>query len=349
MAVAISGISIIVRLDSISVSYPGGLEAFLLNIPNQIFCNDESLIVCSFMAGADAVEFMRELGRLGLSCYPEPNASVVLVNSFQFENADFPDWLEVGKYQRAVIGWISGEEIKTIHGPPGWDPQEQPLTFATAEEAAKRLEFLRRENNVEVFRDRETGQEVYTGRTNLPLEEMFAEAGGVVTKHMIHPGQAPLSGPEAAKVFRAVEMLEIITERVTDSWRAFWMLAKGQHAIGKSLHAYNAYQAALALEPEEICILRELGGVCLELGKGAEAVDYAERAVAMFPDAHDLLANLAMAHLIAGNTGAAQLTIDAARKFDPSDRTNANIDRFITDVAGGRRAVPKNLYEAISR
>jgi sporulation-control protein spo0M len=59
------------------------------------------------MVGADAVEFMQELGRLGLTCYPEANANVVIVNSFRFEEAELPEWLEVGKYQRAVIGWLS--------------------------------------------------------------------------------------------------------------------------------------------------------------------------------------------------------------------------------------------------
>jgi tetratricopeptide (TPR) repeat protein len=349
MAVALNAISIIARLDAVSRSFPGGREAFLLNIPNSMFCSDEDLIVSSFMVETDAREFMQELRRLGLTCYPETDSTVVLVNAFQFERAELPEWLEIGKYQNAVIGWLAGAEIKTIHGPPDWDPEDDTLQFATVEEAAKRLEFLRRDGSVEVYRDRQTGQELYTARTNLPLDEMFKEAGEIVTKNMIHPGQAALTGEQAATVFRAVEMLEIITERVSDSWRAFWLLAKGEHAIGKPLRAYEGYKSALALEPDEINILRELGGVCLELGRGTEAVTYAEQAVCIDPGSPELLGNLAMAHLIAGNVPAAQKTIHAARNMNSSDRTNTNIEKIITDVAKGRRASPKNLREAVSQ
>ena len=59
-------------------------------------------------------------------------------------------------------------------------------------------------------------------------------------------------------------------------------------------------------------IVRELAGTCLELGKFDDGVELTERAVALHPDNHELLANLALAHLLTGRVKAGQIVKEIA-------------------------------------
>jgi Flp pilus assembly protein TadD len=92
-------------------------------------------------------------------------------------------------------------------------------------------------------------------------------------------------------------------------------------------------------------ICRELAGVCLALGKFAEAVRVAERAVVLHPDNYELLGNLAVAHLLSGNVGAAQKSVRAGLELEWRDATNVYLRQVIQDVASGRRPPPKSMSE----
>ena len=55
-----------------------------------------------------------------------------------------------------------------LHTPPGWtfeDSLSKKFAFIPIQDAQSRLDFLRSENGVDVFLDRETGKEVFIGRT----------------------------------------------------------------------------------------------------------------------------------------------------------------------------------------
>jgi tetratricopeptide (TPR) repeat protein len=209
----------------------------------------------------------------------------------------------------------------------------------------KYLQFLRLEENVEVFLNTKTGEEVYIGRTSTPLDGTFMEAAEVIGKHFMTAGEPLLRGNAATEVREATEMLEKVIAAVPDWWNAHWFLGKGQLALGNHLPAYEAFRRAYEYENGVEAIPRELAGVCLELGKFDEAVTVAEEAVGLAPDNADLLGNLALAYLMAGRKKKARRTIDAARRISPKDSINETISLIILEIEEGRRKKPKSLAD----
>jgi hypothetical protein len=67
--------------------------------------------------------------------------------------------------------------------------------------------------------------------------------------------------------------------------------------------------------------------------------------VALHPDDHGLLGNLALSYLLAGRVEAAQKAIHAATRIDSSDAINRRLEQVIVDVASGKRSRPTSLQE----
>jgi tetratricopeptide (TPR) repeat protein len=121
-------------------------------------------------------------------------------------------------------------------------------------------------------------------------------------------------------------------------------LAKGNTPSAnwsKPISLFDAYE----LEKDIESIPRELSGVCLLLGRAQEAIEIGERAAGLKPDDYQALGNLACAYLIGGRLVEAQATIDAARKIDPNDRTNASLHLIIQRVRSGHVPQPKTLQD----
>nr|MBA3684839.1 hypothetical protein [Planctomycetota bacterium] len=97
----------------------------------------------------------------------------------------------------------------------------------------------------------------------------------------------------------------------------------------------------------DVRCLRELGGVCLALGHGDEAVSVATRAVTLTPDDPEMLGNLAISFLIAGQLPQAETAIQAALRAAPGDQVNRNVEGLIRAVRVGERERPRDLGEAM--
>lgn len=342
MAIAIEAFTVVVRNEALQGRYPGGEEAFQANVPNQTFCTDGALSRVSFMVDHDASAFLNNLGSLGLEIGKGDDA--VICSAMDEKIRPWCDWVQFGRYKKACIAWLSGESVETIVGPHGWNPDDERLTYATKEEAKQRLRFLRDEGNVQVFWDTVSEKEVYVGRTGPPLEELFEKAGPMVTANLRNPG-APVDTSKAVVLQRAIEMLEIIAEKAPGNWRVCWLLGKAWHALGHSDRAHAWLNQAFEHEKEETVIPRELSGICLELGRAAEAARVSEHAVGCEPDSPELIGNLAVAYLIDGRIKEAEMTIQAALRRNPKDQVNQTLQRLIAEVSKGRRAQPKNLFE----
>jgi hypothetical protein len=165
MPVVIEGFVVIVRNTTLEIEYPGGTSGFAEDCPNNTYCTDDVLSRVGFMRKEDALEFLTELGSRRLkSTRTEGPMDAVVVS--QWHGLLKPcDWLEIGSYKGIPIAWARNFEPTTIVAPPGWSPDRQ-LFFLTNEEARERLEFLRTENNIDVYRDKLTGKELYVGRTS---------------------------------------------------------------------------------------------------------------------------------------------------------------------------------------
>lgn len=344
MAIAIEGFSVIAR--KASLEGVGGTDEFRNRVPNNTLIEDDDLARCAFMTEPDAREFLQSLFLLGLDTATPEEADVLMICEHTGEMTPPCRWLQVAKFKRRLVGWLDGVEPKSVVAPEGWDPEvDSPLQWTPTAEAAERLRFLRRDENVEVFLDQRTGQEVFIGRTGLPLDSMYEEARDFVFEHLRQPGAPPLGAEQEAEMRRAVEMLQIICERRPESWSGYWLLGKAWHALGDSELAYRSLSKAFDLEKDDSAVTRELAGICLELGKSQEAVAAAEAAVSQSPDDAELQSNLALAYLIDGRLVEADKAAEAAVANNPEDPINRAVANLVQEVQAKRRPQPQRLAD----
>lgn len=184
MAVLVEALSVIVRRDAIDARFSGGWEGFLETIPNQTFCADEQLARVGFMSPPDVERYVRFLEANGLKfARSGETCDFSVVDQLTGPTLPTP-WLEYGRvtwqdgqnpvsacwlFEGTRLGYglhMSGREM-TIAVPNGWD-YETSLSingrFTPTEQMKDRLEFLRGEDNMDVYLDRDTGKEVYVGR-----------------------------------------------------------------------------------------------------------------------------------------------------------------------------------------
>ncbi len=344
MAIAIEGYSVVGRKQRADTKYQGGLAALLAAVPNATGLTDEELWRCAFMAAADAQEFADSLEAAGLEVRQGPDPDVVIVNEFDRAITPYCEWLEIAQWDKGVIAWLSGTQPKSVIAREGWSPEKgSGLEFADHRE--EHLELLRREDDLEVYRDQRTGKEVFIGRTTPDPDAVFQSESGVIRDHMISPGQASLTGEARDTVRQSTAALERLTESAGKSWRLHFFIGKGKHALGDREGAYESLRTAWNLEKETELVAREFAGICLELGRADEAVRVGEQGAALLPDNPETLGNLACAHLIAGKLAPAEATIRAARRLAAEDPTNLRIQQLIEQVRSGRRPQPRTLSE----
>jgi hypothetical protein len=341
MALPIEGFSVVAQLERIQPLLENGAVA----IPNATALSDAHIWRCCFMAQADAQKFLGMLEENGLNGSKGPDSDVVIATEFDRSVEPYCEWLRTGVWDKAVIAWKEGTNPETVTAREGWDPKVGSGLEFHDPSAMQFLEFLRLEDNLEVFLNRKTGKEVYVGRTSTPVDALFMTASEVIKKHFVSAGQPTLSGSAATEVSEAAGMLEKVLSEFPDWWNAQWFYGKSQIALGNYESAYEAFVHAYGQENRVEAILRELAGVCLELKRFKEAVTVAEAALALDPANAELLGNLAVAFILAGRREHARKAIDAAVKLDPQDRINQTISRVLTEIEDGRREEPKSLHD----
>jgi tetratricopeptide (TPR) repeat protein len=339
MAIPIEGYSVVAQKARIVHL----LENGSINVPNNTALADDDIWRCSFMEQTDALDFIRSLEKLDLNGSRGPDSDIVLVNEFDCSVNPYCEWLVTARWEKAVIAWRTGTHPEKIVAREGWDPKAGSGLHFADRNSMDNLEFLRLDGNVEVYRNKETGKEVYVGRTSLPLEAMFKTAGRIINQHLVTAGEKPVSGDDAKQVREAVEVLEKVIAAAPNSWNALWLHGKGNLALGRHEIAYQSFRRAYELEKNVEAVPRELAGVCLQLCKFDEAAQVAEQAVALEPKDAGLIGNLALAYLLAGRLEEAKRSISAAIKIDRNDRINSSLLQIIQDVDDGRRPQPTSL------
>ena len=339
MAVTIEGFTVVAQRTRIQHL----LDAGSVKGTNSTALHDEHIWKCSFMAEADARNFLRTLEKLGLNISQGPDSDAVLVHEFDRSIEPYCEWILTGLWDKAVIAWKEGTRPESVTAREGWDPKVgSGLTFQDRS-AMQHLEFLRLEDNVEVFLNKKTGKEVYIGRSSTPVDAMFMSASRVVQKYFVAAGEPVLNGNAAQEVAKAAKMLERVVAEAPQWWNAQWFYGKSQLALGNYEAAYEALRSAYNLEKKVEVIPRELAGVCLELRRFDEAVAVAEEALALDPDNAELLGNLSLSYLLAGRIEHARRAIAAAIRLAQDDPINQTISRILSEITEGVRQPPRSL------
>lgn len=342
MAIAIEGYSVVGLRTRIDDQYTGGIEALSSKVRNSTELKDDDLWRCSFMALEEAEQFLSLMSNGGLQVETGPDPDAVIVNEFDRSVAPYCEWLQVAQWEKGVIAWLEGTDPETLIAREGWTPEAgSGLSFANIDD----FEFVRLDDNVEVYRDRKTGKEHYVGRTKPGPEAVFKVASKIIVENSVHPGQRPLTGKAEKDVRKAIKDLEGLTEEYPDQWRTHWCIGKGRQAVGDIEGSYEAFKEAWRLDQEAESIPRELSGACLELGRADEAVEVGQKAAALKPDNSESLGNLACAYLVAARLDEASTTISAALKLAPDDSVNRSLKQVIENVKSGAIPQPSRLSD----
>ena len=340
MSITIEGFSVVAKWELVQPL----LDDDRIVPPNRMFLGDDDIWRCSFMSNDDAGAFIKKLEAHGLNGSTGPNPDVVLVNEFNHDIYPYCEWLQLGNYQKAIVAWMAGSDPEKLVAHEGFDPAVGSGLLFRDKTNLQDLEFLRVEGNIEVYLDKQSGAEVYLGRTRTP-EALFQTACEAIRPHFKIPGEAPVTGEAADVVNSAVADLEKLIADYPDFAQAMFFCGKGYIALGQCGPAYRHFAKGYELEPNVEGYARELGGVCLELGKFDEAVVIGEKAATLKPDDRETLGNLAIIYLMAERIDAAQKAINSALKIDPDDTVNQNLHALIVSVANGGRAQPKSMQD----
>lgn len=183
MAVLVEALSVIVRRDAIDSRFQGGWRRFVDAVPNATICSDEHLARIGFMAPADVEAFVRYLEKNGLTFVRDGHPVDIAVVD-QMRGPTIPaEWIEYARLTLGTSGnkvaacWLyDGNRVAAgIHmpaqsmslaTPDGWryeDSLSANFKFVDNDEFDEKLEFLRSDDGVDVYRDRQTGREVFLG------------------------------------------------------------------------------------------------------------------------------------------------------------------------------------------
>lgn len=350
MAIAIEGATVVVRIDSATELVEGGVKTLTDIAPNSMALADEHLWRCPFMVDAEAEKFLGRLVQVGLNSTPGPNPDAVIVNEFDLEISPYCEWLKVARIQKAVIAWLDGTTPTSVMAREGWSFEEGSGLQRHSEDDPD-LEFLRRENGIEVYFDNKSQKEIYLAIKSPSIDALnasFKRAAQVIRNHWIQPGEKPISGSAVDEVRAAIAELTNGVDADPDHWQSHLMIGKGWQALGDEHAAYTSLNRAFKHSEENESVPRELAGLCLQMGRVDEAVKIGERAASLRPDNHETLGNLACAYLVAGRHAEATKTIEGALKLDSSDVINCRLAAMIFDVTMGRRPQPHTLAELMT-
>ena len=176
MAVLVEAISVVMKAEEILPKYPGGWETLKEDCPNDTLCADGQLIRVGFMTPGDAKQFVGDLSSHGITYVEDGEAMDLVIVDQQRGMAVSCEWaefgrVEIGHDQTRQVGAcrMIDSESQTLATPDGWAYEgslSDKFIYVDSDDVPEHMEFLRREDNVDVYRDKRTGKEVYAGRTD---------------------------------------------------------------------------------------------------------------------------------------------------------------------------------------
>ncbi|MCX4241619.1 tetratricopeptide repeat protein [Paraliomyxa miuraensis] len=347
MAVLLEAWNVVARRTAVEDRLEGDVDGWFRLAPNQTACVGPHLCRIGFMHGRDATEFLRQLEALGLRGEEGGTYREVAILSPTEPWQHTCPWIELGHYAGVQAAWLRGANPEPLVVPFSYRPEARIFDLG-AEEAAERFEFLRREGNIEVYRDRQTDQEVYRGRTTedaaLPEDvgQRFLRAVESIEPLLAWDGIPKRLGLlERRRLRKGIAALEGLTGTTRGAWRIWFYLGMARRSARDAQGAYEAFREAYHDNAEHSDVVREYSGQCLALGRGEEAVALARRNCERNPNDASLRSNLALALMIADDMPEAKQQVDRARAMEPDDPITAALARMIDDVLAGRTRRPE--------
>jgi tetratricopeptide (TPR) repeat protein len=351
MAVPIEGYSVVVCNETLEAKYPGGVAAYRDACPNNTYCSDGALTRVGFMAWHDADAFVAQLAAAGLTPFRDGAALDAALVTGHAGPLKPCEWLTFAPYEGSLVAWLAGTEPGDIHGPHGWTP-DRAMRHVTAEEAKERLEFLRTENGIDVYRDKATGEEVYVGRTAREPDDnrhdaLYKRASKLCWDLILLDDRepAPLDDDARQRLAEATRLFEEVVSMNPGNWAAMWMLGKVCQRLEDPARGLEWFARAHRVNPDQVDVAREASIAAMDAGRPGEAIPFCERALQVEPDNAGLRANLALALLFCERVEEARKEVQDALARDPSDAITQTLARIVGEVAAGTRPCPHHVRD----
>jgi Flp pilus assembly protein TadD len=365
--VLVEALSAVMRREAIARRYEGAWPGFVADAVNRTLCADSDIARLGFMRPHDVRAFIDRMERQGFVFVDAAGTAVDIVVVDQREGPTAPcAWIEF--YRQEVPGGmvsaarLAGSRDKELFCPDGWDFEHslsKRFEFHPKSIVGENLEFLRRELDNDVFRNRLTGKEVFNTRPSTLRAEtdepdsadkgsdeecaaLWSEAGELLAPYFRTDG-IPATDPKIASVIRAREALERLTAFRNINWRTWWLLVFARRLLLDREGAYAAFARAYGMAPNEIEVGRNLGAECIALGYGQEAIAVTAAMSRLAPDDAGITANHALALLIGGDIDGALREMQRATQLDPEGAITRSLERLIQDVRAGTVRCPSKI------
>ncbi len=147
------------------------------------------------------------------------------------------------------------------------------------------------------------------------------------------------------KLRSAIRDFTRVLEINPENHAAMWALGKIHQRLESDAKALSWFEHALGCNPRHPDYAREAALSALQLGDAQRAIRYSNAATSLRPDDHGLVANLALAHLIAGDPASALTRAEEASRRAPHDDISAHVLSVVRQVLAGRRPCPRSLRD----
>ena len=344
MPVLVEAISVIVRTAAIHAKYAGGWTTFLLDVPNQTLCFDDDLVRVGFMSPVDVKHYANALAAKGLKVADgkcTDAVDFVVIDQREGPTAQC-DWAEF--YRLTVLelgGTISvcrlrGNQSHRVALPENWNYNSslsRKHEFVPNEKMQDQLRFLRRDGELDVYLNIETGSEVFIGRAN---SSEFADLEAVCASALALDSQieAARNSDDDLKVDRICDEIRnkllprakaLCTEATEHQAFAFFAYGLVLRVLKDYQNAIEQFRQSLVLSPNTINTLLEITLCFSQAGQLIQAETYARKAVSVEPTSASAWGNLAMTLIEADKKQEAFEAISRAVKLDPNDEKNKYI------------------------
>jgi hypothetical protein len=354
MAILVEAVTVIVRNATLAARYPGGVDGFRRDCPNATYCADEHLSSVSFMTPGDADVFVAQLAIRGLV----PSRTSGGAEDVAMANPAGPitecDWLAFTYWDGIPCAWLAGADRGPLFAPAGWSPEKR-LRHMSQAEIRERLEFVRSEGNVDVYREKATGKECYVGRTATVseadaqrAEKAYDDARGLIRDLILVGGDRPPGPLDVTDRYALEHAVPLLTEVVAifpAHWRSMWMLGKIYQRLEDDVTALEWFGKAHRVAPDQPDAAREAAIAAMQVDRPEEAVGFCERAIHANPRDAGLRSNLAIALLFSQRPEEARDRVREALEQDPADTITLRIQKLIDEVLAGSRKCPRHIRE----
>jgi hypothetical protein len=174
MPILVEAISLIVRRDAIDEHITQGWSSFTSFAPNQTLCTDGELARVGFMAPDHLGVFIETLESHGLQFMSDGECVDMSVVDQREGLTTACDWLKFGQLpvEGGVVSacWLEGSPNVaglSVAVPEGWDyigSLSHESKFICSDKVNSELEFIRSDETVDVYRDRNSGEEMFVAK-----------------------------------------------------------------------------------------------------------------------------------------------------------------------------------------